>query len=279
MNPYICTSSDCSAALATYHTRAAWAEHEFTHHRSTTVYCCRLCQSEFKGKEDCLAHLQDQHGDYAKQHIDIHIQARGESDISVEACPLCLDTGFKSKKQFVSHVCRHMEEIALSVILHDSASETETDGPGYDTALECSDQGDAIGSPLIPHLAAQDEDWSTERLLGSPQFWSAEDYDGGAYSKLDSASKPSGASVDQDKDTTLDFADPTSSNASVEKHPARYQCNFCPISYSRKDHFQHHLRTHIGKRRFVCTACGIAFGRQTDYRSHQPFCKAREKFL
>lgn len=129
LSPYICTFANCSMELAQFPTRAAWADHEFSEHRVIRWWdcfeCTKRCYSETEWKE---------HTEYGHQRIFIgakyHVAEKMALKTRVKAaetekCPLCQVTLGKSRREFVKHVGRHMEEIALVALPREIDEESD----------------------------------------------------------------------------------------------------------------------------------------------------------
>ncbi|KAK3170070.1 hypothetical protein OEA41_009455 [Lepraria neglecta] len=65
----------------------------------------------------------------------------------------------------------------------------------------------------------------------------------------------------------------------VQKHPATFQCSFCPKKYTRLYNLRSHVRTHTEERPFVCSFCGKAFARQHDRKRHEGLHSDEKKFV
>jgi len=48
----------------------------------------------------------------------------------------------------------------------------------------------------------------------------------------------------------------------------RFHCNLCQRSFSGKQHFEYHMRTHSGEKPFKCTTCGKAFRAKHSLKNH-----------
>lgn len=131
LQPYICTFSDCGDELAQFTTRVAWADHEFTEHRNDRTWKCLECSKRFTSASDWEQHLQEFHRRvfsglqlHVAKNTAYQIQPR---PIATEECPLCRIIVGKSRRAFVKHVGRHMEEIAL-MALPRNTEEDSSDG-------------------------------------------------------------------------------------------------------------------------------------------------------
>jgi Clr5 domain len=106
--------------FVTFPTRKIWSEHEFTHHRFREILKCHLCSSTFPTENHLIEHLQQKHG-LTQQHsrllaISLLANSRDSTLAKDVRCPLCLQGGWSDQRKFVTHLGRHLEEIALSVL-------------------------------------------------------------------------------------------------------------------------------------------------------------------
>ncbi|KAL9607427.1 MAG: hypothetical protein Q9167_007662, partial [Letrouitia subvulpina] len=129
LKPYICTFSECKMELAQFPSRAAWAEHEFSQHRITCSWRCAECLNEYPTRLLFSEHLHKMH---QRKHSNIDLQMavdialdRQEKPAEKEECPLCRLVLGCSKRAFVKHVGRHMEQIALMALPRET-EESET---------------------------------------------------------------------------------------------------------------------------------------------------------
>ncbi|KAH8747795.1 hypothetical protein BGZ57DRAFT_835767, partial [Hyaloscypha finlandica] len=130
LKPYICTFSDCKDALKTFPTRGMWETHEFDQHRFDTVLCCSVCSSSFP-MEEREGHLQAAHGILLEKKalatsLGLYEQRKPHEAASL-SCPLCLCVPGKSRRNFVTHVGKHMESVALAVLPRENGSDSESD--------------------------------------------------------------------------------------------------------------------------------------------------------
>lgn len=149
LQPYICTFDRCSDALTTFPTRKLWAEHEFREHRVSRFLRC-YCSQTFTNKEIFLHHLKYEHllalhGTQLRTQLAAAEMAV-EQPLCEQLCPLCLQSRpfgkdrWTSQRQFIAHVGRHLEEIALASLPRDVESDTEASSQrsGSSTPLHTS---------------------------------------------------------------------------------------------------------------------------------------------
>ena len=141
LEAYICTFPNCDHELVQFPTRAAWADHEFSCHRFETRWNCPECGSEKPSLQDWEKHIQDHGLDFTRPEFQVaRTMARNNKarPIETEECLLCRETPAQNRRAFITHVGRHLEELALVVLPRD----TEDDSDGLS---DLSSQGsDAI---------------------------------------------------------------------------------------------------------------------------------------
>ena len=145
LRPYICTFANCEMELAQFPTRAEWAEHEFSKHRITCSWGCPECAERCGSETEWTQHLDLYHqrtfsgpkGQIAKEMaLTTRVKA-----IEDEECPLCRVVLGKPRREFVKHVGRHMEEIALMALPQDDDEKCE---------VHSTDTDGASSPPLVP---------------------------------------------------------------------------------------------------------------------------------
>jgi hypothetical protein len=149
LQPYICTFDGCADALTTFPTRKCWAEHEFREHRVTRFLKC-YCPRTFTNKEIFERHLRYEHllvlNDTQLRTQLAALEMAEEQPLCEQICPLCLQDrqfgkdSWASQRQFIEHVGRHLEEIALASLPRDMESDTEANSQrsGSSTPLHTS---------------------------------------------------------------------------------------------------------------------------------------------
>lgn len=129
LRPYICTFASCEKELAQFPTRAAWADHEFTEHRVIRSWSCPECAKQCDSEIEWVLHLEKCHqrtflGPKYQVAKKMAYKTRAKPTEN-EECPLCQVIPGKSRREFVKHVGRHMEEIALIALPRDNDGESE----------------------------------------------------------------------------------------------------------------------------------------------------------
>jgi Clr5 domain len=115
--------------LVTFASRKAWSEHEFTYHRLCRSLSCHLCSTIFSTENGLTEHLQLKHDlpRHRSQLLAASSLAKSNDQLSAkhEECPLCLQKGWLSQREFVTHLGHHFEEIALSVLPREVDSDSD----------------------------------------------------------------------------------------------------------------------------------------------------------
>ena len=131
LRPYLCTFAGCKMELAQFTTRTEWADHEFSEHRVVRLWACSECAEECACEGDWVEHLKKCHqrifsgpSYHIAKNMACTIRAK---PIENEECPLCQAVFAKSRRDFVKHVGRHMEEIALIALPRGDDEESDTD--------------------------------------------------------------------------------------------------------------------------------------------------------
>lgn len=139
LQAYICTFNDCHERLKTFSTRTLWSRHELEAHFSDKSFRCRDCHESsvtFTDQESYLDHLSRVHGREALTHVHALSMAQAAAQsvprsFTDQECPLCAQTGWKSHREYFTHLGKHLERISLAALPQEE-DESEDD----------SDQGD-----------------------------------------------------------------------------------------------------------------------------------------
>ncbi|KAF7509266.1 hypothetical protein GJ744_008160 [Endocarpon pusillum] len=153
LQPYICTFAGCRDMLVTFPTRALWSEHELQQHRAKEHYKCSDCGQELSSRDLFVRHLEVNHHLLMNNKQQAAVLSAARYSVSpswaAQQCPLCLQQGWLSRRQFATHVARHMEEIALASLPRDD----EDDG-------DCS----AVDENDLAHSSPRTDDASSVQL-------------------------------------------------------------------------------------------------------------------
>ena len=118
LQPYICTFADCPNELAQFPSRAAWAEHEFSQHRTTQSWKCSACHENYASDLEWEHHVHMQHklklaGRDLQVAKNMALVFEEAESVDGEQCPLCHVILREARRGYVKHVGSHMEDIAL----------------------------------------------------------------------------------------------------------------------------------------------------------------------
>ena len=111
LQPYVCSFPGCSFEYATFASRHDWAEHEFVHYREKFSRLCIECDFQSSDAGQLQQHTSETHADLPTTDLQ-----KATKWISREKCPFCLSNPAFSHRQFVSHVGKHMREVAHAAI-------------------------------------------------------------------------------------------------------------------------------------------------------------------
>ena len=156
LKPYICTYENCPSALVTFPDRKSWAQHEFSCHRSDAIFKCHDCDRELTNEAAFFAHVEEYH--IAKpSHTQLLALAAAAREIRhhpphEQLCPLCLQNGWQDERKFITHVARHMEDIALGAVPRNDDTDIEAKSPHTSTTTSSdSDEPYAVTNNLFAH--------------------------------------------------------------------------------------------------------------------------------
>ena len=141
--------------MAQFPNRAAWAEHEFSQHRLTRYWKCGECRQTFTEKSQFSDHWSKEYGDIVS-NLDLKSAAEAalyseEYLVENEQYSLCLAVPGHSKRNFVKHVGRHLEQIALMAVPPDD--QDSSDNEATDASEE--DEGDEGAHPKTSRSIAK----------------------------------------------------------------------------------------------------------------------------
>jgi hypothetical protein len=112
-------------------TRKLWEEHEFGQHRLDRTFKCSDCSASLDTLEELRMHFKKLHQTtFTNTQFKIvasSSEQRTPHAVDSEECPLCLCIPGKSRRNFVTHLGRHMEGIALAALPRESTSDSGAD--------------------------------------------------------------------------------------------------------------------------------------------------------
>lgn len=109
--------------------RAAWADHEFTHHRLNRFWTCPECPGKSSTAVGWANHLVTVHQrTFSGPNVEVARDMAYNTEprpVENEECPFCRAFLKKPRRAFIKHVGSHMEEIALMALPRDRLSDLE----------------------------------------------------------------------------------------------------------------------------------------------------------
>ncbi|KAF4621930.1 hypothetical protein G7Y89_g14416 [Cudoniella acicularis] len=124
LEAYICTFPNCQYLLATFQTREKWAAHELSTHRKERIWTCPFCSAEFSKDGEWTQHITIQHV-VESSGTDLQRHRLLAERLKDRECPLCFKSTNGKPRDFVAHVGKHMEAIALTALPKESDSDRE----------------------------------------------------------------------------------------------------------------------------------------------------------
>ena len=155
LKPYICTFQDCKGGISSFATRKAWADHEFSVHRTTKIWICNDCAARFSEKTMYREHAYSSHGNVLmRNQLEALVNsAEKRVDISEEnVCPFCSEILGTKSRTFAMHVGRHMEEVALAVLPRETVFEDDRGSSIDSSGIE--DMPGLLQSPSFSQVSA-----------------------------------------------------------------------------------------------------------------------------
>ena len=148
LQPYICTFQDCKGGINSFAPRKAWAEHEFSVHRTTKIWICNDCAARFPSKASYREHVYSSHGNVLMRNQLRALANSAETRVGLSednSCPFCSENPGTKSRAFAMHVGRHMEEVALAVLPRDSEFEDDQGSAG--SSIDSSSLKDRLNHP------------------------------------------------------------------------------------------------------------------------------------
>ena len=138
LRPYICTFDSCGIKSVRFPTRKLWLTHDDTH-RFDSFWRCPICSQEFHQSIELTDHLKAYHSSALTmaQMIQVTRNSQHQRPHSVDdqICPFCNIVPGKSRRNYATHVGRHMETIALAVLV--TNTKNKSDGASNHSASKC----------------------------------------------------------------------------------------------------------------------------------------------
>ncbi len=175
LKPYICTFQDCKRGIHSFPTRKAWADHEFSVHRTTKIWICNDCAARFSERTKYREHAYSSHGNVLmRNQLEALVNsAEKRIDISEEnVCPFYFELLGNQSRTFTMHVSRHMEEVALAILPRETAFEDDRGSAG--SSIDSSGLKDMPGllqGPSFSQASAPPLAPSAFGSIAVPQNW------------------------------------------------------------------------------------------------------------
>ena len=135
----MCTVPDCERALDIFSSRRAWTDHEFSQHRRQQIWSCVDCPTQYLDREDFQKHVNVYHTGYTEMEKTLIIDSTESTKTQALRdlkCPFCDTAPGTTIKQFVTHVGRHLEDIALAVLPRSLYSHFESEEDSTAATIE-----------------------------------------------------------------------------------------------------------------------------------------------
>ncbi|TVY76035.1 hypothetical protein LSUE1_G007787 [Lachnellula suecica] len=148
LQPYICTFSECVESLRTFPTRKLWQEHEFSQHRVDITWTCPVCREESLNPDDWKEHVESNHrnslSDVEARYAFAAAKRTRAQPIELQRCPLCLTVPGKTQRAFTTHVCKHLESIALAALPNEASSDSEAESVSSHQSLSSANNDEEV---------------------------------------------------------------------------------------------------------------------------------------
>jgi len=120
-----------------------WADHEFHKHRVEKSWRCYLCPAHLSSPGLWDDHIKQIHRTIlsCEEHQKAVSMAEISKPMPIESqiCPMCQKVGMKTRKEFVTHVAKHMESISLAALPRDADSDSGSDFERGSNSIERED--------------------------------------------------------------------------------------------------------------------------------------------
>ncbi|KAJ4415947.1 hypothetical protein N0V82_007069 [Gnomoniopsis sp. IMI 355080] len=284
--PFECVACGRMVSIKTI---SAWKRHLFEDLQPYLCLdeACRLKEAPFPTKAQWETH-------FALDH------ARPE-DCPGIVCPICQATTPDGRAHVMSHLAKHMEEIALTILPINADSEDGTDAdsglasdasssPGSDVSLSAQERRSTCVRPLSNEdTVGQESQWGEQHLS---QTLLSQNPD---IAKMDRAAPSSQRLLEEEEGRINTTATSLSSpgmmapgkgipaslsaefpqwhsivpsdvdrTSSIRKH----KCPYCEVQFSRHDFLKTHLLIHSQEKPYLCEVCKLRFRRLHDLKRH-----------
>ena len=108
-----------------------------------TEWTCGICNTEMTTELSCRVHISENH--WGIESLQKSFLDHSIAWINTQSCPFCGERPAKNKRQFISHVGRHLQDVSHAAI-PPSAFQGDSIGVGQDTEDEALSDGEQRGS-------------------------------------------------------------------------------------------------------------------------------------
>lgn len=228
-------------------------DHEYIAHFSQCLWRCCTCNYTAYAEREFIDHLVKVHSlDIAGSLLNTTVSRAEERVLKPQfkdhKCALCLESGWKSKKEYATHVGRHLEEVSLAClpIEEEGVSDVDSNADRWTNATKGSEHE----AEIIDEIS---EDNDAQAVLKSgPEIF------GVSHPSKRTPSKGS-------KSLSLENLPPI-----IKQFQFRCKEPGCKAPFKRQEHLRRHMKTHSKEKPHVCwvPGCHRAFGRSDSLNAH-----------
>ncbi|KAL3247352.1 hypothetical protein ABHI18_012424 [Aspergillus niger] len=253
LESYLCTHEDCRDSFKTFRSRKSWMDHEYIAHFSQCIWRCCTCNYIAYAEREFIDHLVKVHGlDSAGSLLKTTVSRAEERVLKPQfkdhKCALCLEFGWKSQKEYATHVGRHLEEISLAClpIEEEEVSDVDSNADRWTNATKGSEHE----AEIIDEISEDDD--ARAVLRSGPETF------GVSHPSKHTPSKGS-------KSLSLETL------PSIIKQ-IQFRCKEpgCKGRFKRQEHLRRHMKSHSKEKPHVCwvPGCHRAFSRSDNLNAH-----------
>ena len=226
------------------------------------MWSCHKCHFESSTSTDWLDHLRDCH---QQQYSDCQASAaitracrKTPKPVEEEKCFLCDKYPSNTRRALISHIGKHMEEVAMMALPKDHMDDSEHSSESDDGNFDIDDQSNDTHRKIdaVKHKQSMIDSTGT---LG--------DGFGAPVTSTDAGSLICGhpgcdCSFDSEQHLHAHMVD------HMATHPRGYRCPYCVESVTDHGKLSLHLREHRLEKPYFCGDCKARFRRNHDLKRH-----------
>ncbi|KAI2842542.1 hypothetical protein CBS147343_5157 [Aspergillus niger] len=253
LESYLCTHEDCRDSFKTFRSRKSWMDHEYIAHFSQFLWRCCTCNYTAYAEREFIDHLVKVHSlDIAGSLLKTTVSRAEERVLKPQfkdhKCALCLESGWKSKKEYATHVGRHLEEVSLAClpIEEEEVSDVDSNADRWTNATN----GSGHEAEII------DETSEDDYALAYPKL--GREIFGVSHPSKRTPSKGS-------KSLSLENLP-----SSIQQFQFKCKEPGCKARFKRQEHLRRHMKSHSKEKPQVCwvPGCHRAFPRSDSLNAH-----------